>query len=78
MQQKNYLDAQAALRHAVALDPTLPDAHYQLGRLYQARGDGADAEKELQKVQELHKKAEESLVGKIAISPPALNLSEDK
>ncbi len=76
MQQKNYKEAQAALLHAVALDPTLPDAHYQLGRLYQAQGRPADAEKELHKVQELHKKAEDSLVGKISSSPPALNPSE--
>jgi Tfp pilus assembly protein PilF len=78
MQQKNYKDAQTALLRAVALDPALPDAHYQLGRLYQALGNPADAEKELHKVQELHKKAEDSLVGKIAISPPALNPSEGK
>jgi tetratricopeptide (TPR) repeat protein len=76
LQQKNYKDAQAALLRAVALDPTLPDAHYQLGRLYQAQGKTADAEKELHKVQELHKKAEDSLVGKISSSPPALNPSE--
>jgi tetratricopeptide (TPR) repeat protein len=60
----------------VALDPALPDAHYQLGRLYQAIGKPADAEKELHKVQELHKKAEDSLAGKISSSPPALNPSE--
>jgi tetratricopeptide (TPR) repeat protein len=60
----------------VALDPDLPDAHYQLGRLYQARGDTAEAERELHKVQELHKQAEENLVGKIASSPPVLNPSE--
>ncbi len=76
MQQKNYKDAQPALLHAVALDPTLPDAHYQLGRLYQAMGKTAEAEKELHKVQELHEKAEDSLVGKISSSPPALNPSE--
>jgi tetratricopeptide (TPR) repeat protein len=76
MQQRDYRDAQAALLRAVALDPDLPDAHYQLGRLYQARGDSASAEKELHKVRELHKKAEDSLVGKISASPPALNPSE--
>jgi hypothetical protein len=60
----------------VTLDPELPDAHYQLSRLYQATGKPADAEKELHKVQELHKKAEDSLVGKISTAPPALNPSE--
>ena len=78
MHQKDYKDAQSALLHAVDLDPALPDAHYQLGRLYQATGRPADAEKELHKVQELHKKAEDSLVGKIASSPPALDSSEAK
>ena len=76
MQQKDYKDAQAALLRAVELDPTVPDAHYQLGRLYQAIGDSSNAEKELHKVQELHKKAEDNLVGKISSSPPALNPSE--
>jgi len=46
--------------------------------LYQALGKPADAGRELQKVQELHKKVEDSLVGKIAPSPPALNPSEGK
>ena len=78
MQQKNYKDAQEALLRAVALDPEQSDVHYQLGRLYQAIGRPADAEKELHKVQELHKKAEDSLVGKISSSPPALNPSESK
>ncbi len=76
MQQKNYKEAQTALLHAVSLDPALPDAHYQLGRLYQALGKPADAEKELHKAQELHQKAEDSLVGKTSSSPPALNPSE--
>jgi TolA-binding protein len=62
----------------VALDPSLPDAHYQLGRLYQAQGKTTDAKKELHKVQELHKKAEDSLVGKISSSPPPLDPLEDK
>ena len=78
MQQKNYKDAQTALLRAVALDPALPDAHYQLGRLYQAQGKPADAERELHKVQELHKQAEDSLVGKISSSPPALNPSQPR
>jgi tetratricopeptide (TPR) repeat protein len=78
MQKKDYNEAQTALLHAVSLDPDLPDAHYQLGRLYQAQGKTADADRELHKVQELHKKAEEGLVGKISSSPPALNPPEDK
>ena len=78
MYQKNYKEAQVVLHRAVALDPAKPDAHYQLGRLYQALGNTADAEKELHKVQELHKEAEDSLVGKISSAPPALNPSGDR
>ncbi|MGA2103216.1 MAG: tetratricopeptide repeat protein, partial [Candidatus Sulfotelmatobacter sp.] len=75
LQQKNYKDAEAALVKAVSLEPDQPDAHYQLGRLYQALGKTADAEKELHKVRELHEKAD-SLVGKMSSSPPALNPAE--
>jgi hypothetical protein len=46
--------------------------------LYQAQGKTADAAKELHTVQELHKKAEQSLVGKMSSSPPPLNPSEQK
>ncbi|MGC2612579.1 MAG: tetratricopeptide repeat protein, partial [Terracidiphilus sp.] len=74
--QKDYKDAQTALVQAVALDPALPDAHYQLARLYYTLGRVADAEKESRKVRELHEKAAEDLVGKISSSPPALNPSE--
>lgn len=77
MQQKNYRQAQAALIHAVDLDPTQTDAHYQLGRLYQAMGKTDDAQRELLKVRKLHKEAEDSLAEKIAASPPLLNPSEE-
>ena len=56
MQKKDYKEAQTALLRAVALDPALPDAHYQLGRLYQAQGKPADAEKELTKVRSCTKR----------------------
>jgi len=75
LQQKSYKDAQVALQKAIALEPNQPDAHYQLGRLYQATGKAAEAKKELQKVRELHEKAD-SLVGKIPASPPSLNSTE--
>lgn len=78
MQRKKYKEAQAALLRAVALDPVQQDAHYQLGRLYQALGKTDLAKNELLKVQKLHKEAEDNLVGKIAASPPALNSSEEK
>lgn len=62
----------------VTLDAALPDAPYQLGRTYQAQGKARDAEKELHKEQELHKKAKENLLDKISSSPPALNPWEAK
>ena len=77
MQQKNYKDAEAALSKAVALEPEQPDAHYQLGRLYQAQGKRADAEKELRKVRELHEKAD-SLAGKMGSAPPPVDLKENQ
>ena len=78
VQQKDYKNAQTALLRAVALDPALPDAHYQLGRLYYTEGKVADAEKEFRKVRELHAKADESLVEKISSSPPPLDPSQAK
>jgi tetratricopeptide (TPR) repeat protein len=76
LQQNRYREAQAALIRAVALNPDLPDAHYQLGRLYQAIGNTAEAEKELSKVRELHENAEESLAGKMPASRVPLNPAE--
>ena len=38
MEQKRYPEALTALQQAVKLDPTHPDAHFRLGRLYQATG----------------------------------------
>jgi Tfp pilus assembly protein PilF len=81
-QQKDYKDEEAALQRAIESDPTQPDAHYQLGRLYQTLGNTAAAEKELSRVQEFHKKAEkqaeENLASKMATSPPALNPAETR
>ena len=71
LQRKNYQQAHAALSQAVALDPNQPDAHYQLGRLYQAQGNSAGADKELKKVRELHARADEALADKIPIQPPS-------
>ena len=77
LQQKKYKEAESALSNAVALEPKQPDAHYQLGRLYQALGKTAEAEKELHKVHELHEK-QDSLVGKMPPSPAVLNPMEPK
>jgi tetratricopeptide (TPR) repeat protein len=59
LDQKNYPEALAALRRAERLDPTLPDAHYRLARLYRAMGNATAAEREFAKVNELQDKAED-------------------
>jgi len=64
-QQKKYPEALAALRRAEQLDPEHPEVHFRLGRLYQAMGDKASAQKEFARVQRLHQKAQEAVVDKI-------------
>ena len=54
MQQKVYPAAVKALERAIALDPKPTDAHYRLGRVYQAMGNRAGAEKEFAVTRELH------------------------
>ena len=44
MQLKKYPEALAALKRAVELDATQPDAHFRLGRLYQAMGERREGE----------------------------------
>ena len=78
LQQKRYKEAKAALAQAVALDPNQPDAHYQLGRLYQAQGNSAAAAAELSKVRELHAKADQALAGKMPITTTAPNSTVSK
>lgn len=72
IQQKQYPEAVAALRRAVELDPAQPDAHYRLGRAYQAMGKATESQKEFAKVRELHEKSDEPLSLKISASPPPL------
>ena len=72
MQQKQYADAVVALRRAVELDPAQPDAHYRLGRAYQAMGKTVESQKQFAKVRELHEKSDEPLAMKISSSPPPL------
>jgi len=59
----------AALQRAEKLDPAQPDAHFRLGRAYQAMGNSAASQKEFAKVRELHEKAEESLASKMSPAP---------
>ena len=56
MQQKQYPAAVKEFQHAIRLDPNQTDAHYRLGRVYQAMGDKTAAEKEFAKTRELHQK----------------------
>jgi tetratricopeptide (TPR) repeat protein len=71
--QKRYQEALAALQRAEKLDPTEPDAHYRLGRLYREMGNAAASQSEFAKVRELHEKADEDVNRKISDSPPALH-----
>jgi tetratricopeptide (TPR) repeat protein len=65
-EQKQYQDAVEPLQRAVQLDPSRPDAHYRLGRVYRALGKTAAAEQEFKKVQELHRKADEDVASKMS------------
>jgi tetratricopeptide (TPR) repeat protein len=65
MQLKRYPEALTALQQAVVLDATQPDAHFRLGRLYQAMGQSEKARVEFAKVQELHQKADEDVASKM-------------
>jgi tetratricopeptide (TPR) repeat protein len=72
-QQKRYPEALSALQHAIKLAPSQPDAHFKLGRLYQAMGDDAAAESEFAKVRQLHEKANEdvaSIMSKLSTHSP--------
>ncbi len=71
-EQRQYPAAISALKRAVELDPEQPDAHYRLGRVYQATGNKADAQKEFTRVRELHEKAEEDVARKMSKAPPPL------
>ena len=73
MELKRYPEAQAALERAVELDPTQPDAHFRLGRLYQSMGNSEKAKVEFAKVQQLHEKAADDVASKMpkpATPPP--------
>ena len=76
--QKNYKEAEPAILEAVKLDPSEPDAHYQLGRLYQALGRKAEAEQELKKTRELREKADQSVAGKMPKPAPDMKSIENK
>ena len=64
-QNKNQ-EAVAAFERAVKLDPTQPDAHYRLARLYTQLGQKQKAAQEFAKTKELHSKTEDSLIQKVS------------
>ena len=71
-QQDHHQDAIAALQYAEKLDPAQPDAHLRLGRLYQATGKAAAAQKEFAKLRQLHQKADEDIASKLHGSSTSL------
>jgi len=70
--RKEFPEALAALRRAEELDPSQPDAHYRMGKIYQQMGNSAASEKELAKVRELHEKDAGDIVREMSNSPPPL------
>ena len=68
--QKKYPEALAALQHAENMDPSQPDAHYRLARLYRAMGNTSMAQKEFAKVSALQEQPED-LPSKLPAPPPS-------
>jgi Tfp pilus assembly protein PilF len=64
--QKRNQDALAAFLRAEHLDPSEPDAHYRLARLYLSLGQKQKANEEFAKTRALHAKTEESLIQKVS------------
>jgi tetratricopeptide (TPR) repeat protein len=71
-QQKRYTEALAALKRAVKLDPSQPDAHFRLGKLHQTMGNMTAAEQEFAKVRELHEKQNEDVASKMVRPAPTM------
>jgi tetratricopeptide (TPR) repeat protein len=71
-QQKRYTEALAALKQAVKLDPSQPDAHFRIGKLHQAMGNMTAAEQEFAKVRELHEKQNEDVASKMVRPAPSV------
>lgn len=70
--EKKYSEAVAAFKRAETLDPSEPDAHYRLARLYREMGNTAESQKEFEKVRQMHEKTDEDVVRKISDAPPPL------
>ena len=52
-------EAEANFKRAIAMDPGDPEAHWRLGRLFQAMGDKTQADAELAKVKLLHQRKDQ-------------------
>jgi tetratricopeptide (TPR) repeat protein len=61
-QKKQYPEAIKAYARAAELDPTQPDAHFRLARMYQKTGQAEKAKAEFAKTQELHQKSDAAVV----------------
>jgi Tfp pilus assembly protein PilF len=59
-----------AFQHAIQLDPSQPDAHYRLARVYTKLGQNQKAAQELARTKELHKKTEDTLIEKVSGERP--------
>ena len=70
--RKEFPEALAALRRAEELDPSEPDAHYRMARIYKQMGNSTASEKEFEKVRGLHEKDEGDIVRQMSDSPPPL------
>lgn len=64
--QKRNQQALAAFLRAEQLDPTEPDAHYRLARIYLALDQKQKADREFAMTRNLHAKTEESLIQKVS------------
>jgi tetratricopeptide (TPR) repeat protein len=64
--QKRNQEALAAFLRAERLDPSEPDAHYRLARVYLVLDEKQKANEEFAKTKALHAKAEESLIQKVS------------
>jgi tetratricopeptide (TPR) repeat protein len=69
--QKRNQDALAAFLRAEKLDPSEPDAHYRLGRVYLALNEKQKADEEFAKTKSLHAKTEETLIQKVSGGDPS-------
>ena len=66
---RTLVDNEIMLQRAEKLDPTEPDAHFRLGRVYQAMGKKDASQGEFAKVRELHEKADD-VASKMSVPAP--------